>query len=128
MYVNDGRLRCHCTGTGQKKFKRRLVAPTVCLEKPFGQQAEGLSHFGDETYAIERAVQTEDFEDSTFFDVVSGKPVLPKALRKFKRLHRNVDDFVPAPVEACLPVFRPPSWRAFPGGKLFNEVFARDRV
>jgi hypothetical protein len=74
------------------------VAPTIFLKKPFGQQAEGLSHCGDKTCAVERAVQTEDFEDSTFCVVVSGKPFLSKALRKFKRFHRNVDDFVPATV------------------------------
>ena len=34
-------------------------------KKPLGQNAEGLSYFRDERCAVERAVQTNDFEDST---------------------------------------------------------------
>jgi hypothetical protein len=41
------------------------VAPTVFRKKPFGENVEGLSHFRDESCAVEPAVQTDDFEDST---------------------------------------------------------------
>jgi hypothetical protein len=51
--------------TSDKKFNSRLVVPTVFLDKPFGQNVEGLSYFRDESCAVEPAVQTEDFEDST---------------------------------------------------------------
>jgi hypothetical protein len=37
-------------GTGQKKFNSRLVAPTFFRKKPFGDNVEGLSHDGDESY------------------------------------------------------------------------------
>ena len=73
------------------------VAPTIFRNEPFGQQVEGLSHCGDKSCVFERKVQTGDFEDSTFGGVVSGKPLLSQALRKFKRLDCNVDGFVPTP-------------------------------
>ena len=49
------------------------VAPTILRNEPFGENVEGLSHCGDETYVIESAVQKDDFEDSTFRRVIGGK-------------------------------------------------------
>jgi len=61
------------------------VAPTFFRNEPFGENVEGLSHFGDESCAVERAVQTHDFEDSTLCIVVGGKPLLlPTCLRSSK--------------------------------------------
>lgn len=37
----------------QKKFNSRLVAPTILRNEPFGENVEGLSHCGDQSYAIE---------------------------------------------------------------------------
>ena len=34
-----------------KKFNSRPVAPTIFLEKPFGENVEGLSHCGDRSYS-----------------------------------------------------------------------------
>jgi len=48
------------------------VAPTVFRKKPFGENVEGLSHFRDKSCAVEPAVQTGDFEDSTVCIVTSG--------------------------------------------------------
>jgi hypothetical protein len=35
---------------GDKKFNSRLVAPTILQKKPFGENVEGLSHCGDDSY------------------------------------------------------------------------------
>ena len=75
------------------------VAPTFFRKKPFGQNVEGLSYFRDESYAVERAVQTHDFEDSTLCVVIGGKPLLAKRLRKFKHFGRQLRRFVVAAVE-----------------------------
>jgi hypothetical protein len=53
------------------RFKRTTVTPTFREIKPFDEHVEGLSHCGDMAYAIEATVQTDDFEDSTLFGVVS---------------------------------------------------------
>ena len=44
-------------------FGSNPVAPTVFREKPFGKNVEGLSYKRDKGYAVEMAVQTDDFED-----------------------------------------------------------------
>jgi len=38
---------------------------------PFDEAVEGLSYFGDKSCVVEAKVQTDDFQDSTFFRVVS---------------------------------------------------------
>jgi hypothetical protein len=48
----------------------------------------------DQSYAVERAVQTHDIEDSTLCIVVGGKPLLAKCLRKFKYFGRQFRRFV----------------------------------
>ena len=70
------------------------VAPTIFFLKPFGHEVEGLSHFRDKTYAVERPVQTDDFEDSTLCSDISRKPFGPKVLRKFKCTDRQINGFV----------------------------------
>ena len=50
------------------------VAPTIVKIEPFGESVKGLSLLWDKTYAFERPVQTDDFEDSTLCSVVSDKP------------------------------------------------------
>src|SRR5690606_2039046 len=83
---------------GQEVGGSNPLTPTFLRNEPFGENVEGLSYCGYKTYAVERPVQTDDFEDATFGGVVGRKPLLPQALRKFKRFHRNVDDFVAPPV------------------------------
>jgi hypothetical protein len=53
------------------------VAPTIFQIEPFGKHVEGLSHCRHKSYAVERKVQTGDFEDTTFGSVVSRKPFGP---------------------------------------------------
>ena len=53
-------------------FERRPVAPTLLRDKPFGENVEGLSCWGNEVKRLRDAAQKLDFEDSTPFDVVSG--------------------------------------------------------
>ena len=65
-----------------------------CRKKPFGQNVEGLSNCGDESCAVERAVQKHDFEDSTLCVVIGGKPLLPQCLRKFKNVRRQLGRFI----------------------------------
>jgi hypothetical protein len=43
------------------------VARIIFRKKPFGKNVEGLSYFREESCAVELAVQTHNFEDSTFF-------------------------------------------------------------
>jgi hypothetical protein len=57
---------------------------------------EGLSHCRDKIYAVERPVQTDDFENSTLRIVVGLKPYRSQVLRKFKRFDGPVDDFAPS--------------------------------
>jgi hypothetical protein len=38
------------------------AGPTIFSDQPFGEDVEGLSHCGDESYAFETAVQKHDFE------------------------------------------------------------------
>jgi hypothetical protein len=54
------------------------AAPTFFRKKPFGKNVEGLSYFRDKSCAIEDAVQTHDFEDSTPCVVISSKLLLAK--------------------------------------------------
>jgi len=54
------------------------VAPTFFRKKPFGKNVERLSYFRDKSCAIEGAVQTHDFEDSTPCVVISSKLLLAK--------------------------------------------------
>jgi hypothetical protein len=55
--------------------------------KPFGENVEGLSFFGNESYAVELPVQTDNFQQLTFFGnrplktarlvtLLGGEPVL----------------------------------------------------
>jgi hypothetical protein len=53
------------------------AVPTFSEKKPFGQKVEGLSYFRDESCAVERAVQTHDFEDSTLCIVTGGNRMAP---------------------------------------------------
>lgn len=53
------------------------AALTLCREKPFGENVEGLSNFRDKSYTVEAAVQKHDFEQTTFCHIVGGKPLLP---------------------------------------------------
>ena len=64
------------------------VASIFLRKKPFDENVERRSHCGDKSCAVERAVQTHDFEDSTLCIVVGGKPLLAKRLRKFKQIGR----------------------------------------
>ena len=41
----------------QEVASSNLVTPTVCQKKPFGENVEGLSHCGNESYIIEAGVQ-----------------------------------------------------------------------
>ena len=50
-------------------------SPRLKLDKPFGENVEGLSHCGDESYIIEAAIQKHDFEDSTLRGVIGGMEV-----------------------------------------------------
>jgi hypothetical protein len=49
------------------------VSPTFLRNEPFGKYVEGLSYFRDETCAVELAVQTHDFQDSTLCIVIGDK-------------------------------------------------------
>jgi hypothetical protein len=67
------------------KLGSNPVAPTFFRKKPFGENVEGRSHCGDKSCAVERAVQTRDFEDSTLCAIIGGKPLLlPECLRSSK--------------------------------------------
>ena len=57
------------------------VAPTFFRNEPSGEHVEGLSYLRDESYAVECAARTHDFENSTLCVVVGGKPLLAKRLR-----------------------------------------------
>src|SRR6516164_2157368 len=52
-------------------FRRSLVriqSPRLLFrKKPFGKNVEGLSYFRDESYPVELAVQTHDFQDSKLY-------------------------------------------------------------
>lgn len=80
--------------TGDKKFNSRLVAPTIFRNKPFGEDVEGLFHFRAESYAVQGAVQTDDFEDAAFRGVVGGKRLLFQGLREVKHCHRQFGCFI----------------------------------
>jgi hypothetical protein len=78
-------------GSGETRSRRRKgivyaadssnpVTPTIFRNQPFGQNVEGLSDGGDKSYVIERAVQKDDFEDSTFCGIAGAKPLLPQGL------------------------------------------------
>jgi hypothetical protein len=54
---------------------------------------------GAKSCAVEAAVQTDDFEDTTFCRVVGGKPLLTKGLRKFKHFGRQLGRFVAGTVD-----------------------------
>jgi hypothetical protein len=75
-------------------FGSNPVAPTVFREKPFGKNVEGLSYKRDKVYAIEMAVQTDDFEDSPLGIVIGCKPLAAKRLRKFRHLGRQFRRFI----------------------------------
>ena len=95
-------LRCRsarsCVGVGPTRAKRRSasenyrgrgsaspgsnpVASSFFRNEPSGEHVEGLSYLRDESYAVECAARTHDFEDSTLCVVVGGKPLLAKRLR-----------------------------------------------
>jgi hypothetical protein len=78
----------------QEDASSNPVAPTFFRNEPFGENVKGLSHFSDETCAVEPAVQTDDFEDSTLCIVIGGKPLLAKRLRKLKHFGRQLGVFV----------------------------------
>jgi hypothetical protein len=42
-----------------------LLRSTFIPAKPFGEYVEGLTHYGDESYADEFAVRPQDFENPT---------------------------------------------------------------
>jgi hypothetical protein len=73
--------RVEALDPGQEKFNSRSVAPTFFRNEPYGENVEGLSYCGDKSCAVERAVQTHDFEDSTLGVVIGGKPLLAKRFR-----------------------------------------------
>src|SRR6266446_86288 len=58
------------------------LAPTIFQNEPFGEHVEGLSHFRDKSCAVEPAVQTDDFEDSTLCIVISGATLILTDLSK----------------------------------------------
>jgi len=82
------------TGPNGRGLLSTPVAPTFREIKPFGEHVEGLSHCGNETYAIEAAVQTDDFEDSPLGGVISRNPLILQGLREFKHLRREFGRFV----------------------------------
>src|SRR5260370_2226575 len=47
---------------------------------------KGLSYFFNKAYVIEDEVQKDDFQNPTLLGVVSPKPFLPHAFRKFQCL------------------------------------------
>jgi hypothetical protein len=69
-----------------EKFNWCPVTPTVREKKPFGQQVEGLSHVWDKSCAVERKVQTHDFQDLPPGGGFCAKPFLLEAVREFKHL------------------------------------------
>jgi hypothetical protein len=79
--------------TCQKKFYWCPVAPTVFQNEPFGENVEGLSHLWDESYAVERPVQTDDFQKQTLFGDIRRKPFARQRLRKFKHFHSQIGPF-----------------------------------
>ena len=84
--------------SGEKKFNSRLVAPTFFRNEPFGENVEGLSHCGDESCAVEPAVQKHDFKHSTLCIVIGGKPLLANRFRKFKNARRQIRCFMQGPL------------------------------
>jgi len=64
--------------------------------RPFGEKSEGLSPFWDKSCVFEPKVQTDDFEYLSFDGVIRFKPFRRKALRKFKRFHREFRHFMPS--------------------------------
>ena len=51
-----------------RKSSNGVLSPRLFFrKKPFGKNVEGLSYFRDESYAVELAVQTHEFEDSTLY-------------------------------------------------------------
>ena len=81
-------------GSGPRGRKFKSCRPDFIDKKPFGENVEGLSHCGDKSYVVETAVQTDDFEDSTFCVVIGRKPFAAKGLRKFKHFDCQVGVFV----------------------------------
>ncbi len=74
--------------TPMRKSAIAVLSPRLFSKKPFCQNSKGSLISGTEC-AVERAVQTHDFEDSTLRVIIGGKPLLAKRLRKFKHLRRN---------------------------------------
>jgi hypothetical protein len=75
------------------------LSSTLVNKKPFGEHVEGLSYCGVKSYAIERGVLPDDFENSTFFEHVETKPFLCKGLREFKNSADQVGYFIVRAVE-----------------------------
>jgi hypothetical protein len=48
------------------RWSSNPVASTIFRNEPFGQHVEGLSHFREESYAVESAVQKHDFPRQHF--------------------------------------------------------------
>ena len=53
------------------------VSSTFWNKKPFDEYVEGFSYFRTKLCVDETAVQTDDFQDSSFGRVVGGKPLIP---------------------------------------------------
>lgn len=115
--LRDRYLQTHSNGVLEK-------TTTYGIEIQFrhlGQQVEGLSHFRDKSYADELPVHIEDFENSTFGDIICRKPLHPQVLRKFKRFHGDVDGFVPSSVATL-------DFKPEPGVGLGVDLFEEPQV
>ena len=76
---------------GSVRSEVQILSPRLLSEmKPFGENVEGLSHCGDESYVVEPQVQTDDFEDTTLGGEICRKPFLTQLLREFKRQDGDV--------------------------------------
>ncbi len=84
------RIELNFLGSTYRQTAKVAAVPTICRKKPFGENVEGLSHFSDESCAVERAVQTHNIEQPTFCSVERCKPFCGNGLKKFKHFHRQV--------------------------------------
>jgi hypothetical protein len=73
---------------------RILSSRPFFRKKPFGKNIDGLSYKRDMVYAIDMAVQANDFEESPPGIVIDCMPLDAKSLQTFKRLGRRLRRFI----------------------------------
>ena len=94
----SGFLASNEVASGPRGRRFKSCRPDYFSKRALRQARRRAFSLWDKSYVVERPVQTDDFEDSTFCGVIGRKPFRSKVLRKFKRFDRDIGGFVPLPV------------------------------